>query len=45
MQAVRQHMQLGVLPCDEFAVHPDEAITLVEGQNGHDENLRKSAKS
>ena len=35
MQAVRQHMQLGVAPRDERAVHPDEAVALVEGQDTH----------
>ncbi len=28
-------MKLGVPPRDKIAVHPDEAVALIEGQNGH----------
>ena len=34
VQAMGEHMNLGVRPVDEFAVHPDESVELVEG-NGH----------
>jgi hypothetical protein len=27
-------MHLGVLPRHELAIHPDEALTLVEGNDG-----------
>jgi hypothetical protein len=33
MQAVRENMKLGILPRGKRSVHPDEAVTLVEGQN------------
>src|SRR5208283_1359073 len=40
MKTMRENMQLGVLPGDKVAVHPDEAVALVEGQNGHRSLLR-----
>ena len=36
MQAVAQHMQLGVAPRNQSAVIPDEAVTIVEGEHGHE---------
>jgi hypothetical protein len=33
MQSMREDMQFGVGPGNELAVHPDEAIALVEGQD------------
>ena len=41
MQAVRQNMQLGVLPRDEGAVHPDVTVALVERQNRHGKILAR----
>ena len=35
MQAVREHMDLRVRPFDELAVHPDEAVELIEGNGCH----------
>ncbi len=35
MQGVRQDMHLGLAPGDEFAVHPDPAVAVVEGNEGH----------
>ena len=35
MQAMAQHMQLGVLPRQELAVHPDGAVAHVEGNDRH----------
>jgi hypothetical protein len=35
MQSVREHMQLGVAPGNQFAVQPDEAVAVVKWKNGH----------
>src|SRR6187551_1002733 len=35
MQAVGQHVDLRVGPFDELAVHPDEAVELIEGDGCH----------
>ena len=35
MEAMRENMQLGVLPGDKVAVHPDKAVALVKRQHGH----------
>ena len=35
VQAMGQHMDLGVGPFDELAVHPDEAVQLIEGNGCH----------
>ena len=36
MQAMAQHMQLGVAPRNQSAVIPDEAVTIVEREHGHE---------
>jgi hypothetical protein len=41
METMGQDMDLGVRPSDEFAVHPDMAVELVEG-NGCHENLPRA---
>ena len=40
MQGVAQHMNLGVAPFDHLAVHPDLAVTVVQGRGywGHGAN-------
>ena len=43
MQAMRQDMQLGVLPGRQNAVHPDETVALVERQNRHNKLPGKQA--
>ena len=35
MKTMRENMELGVPPRDKIAVHPDEAVALIERQNGH----------
>ncbi len=45
MQAVGQHVNLGVRPFDEFAIHPDKAIELVEGNGCHDYLPRGAART
>ena len=35
MQAMGQHMHLGVLPGHDLAIEPDPAVALVKGDGGH----------
>ena len=35
MQAVGEHMDLGIFPFDDFAVQPDGAVALVKWNDGH----------
>jgi hypothetical protein len=39
VQAMAQHMQLRVRPRQHLAVHPDEAVALVEGQRTSENSL------
>jgi hypothetical protein len=36
MQAMGQHMHLGVLPRDELPIHPDGAVALIVRGGGHE---------
>jgi hypothetical protein len=33
VQSMREDVELGIFPRHERTVHPDETVTLVEGQN------------
>ena len=35
VEGMRQHMNLGFAMRDEFAIHPDPAVAIVEGLSGH----------
>jgi hypothetical protein len=37
---VTEHVQLGVGPFDELAIHPDKAVKLIERDGCHDNLLR-----
>ena len=45
VQAMGQHVDLGVGPFDELAVHPDEAFQLVEGNGCHGNLPRAAART
>ena len=45
VQAMGQHVDLGVRPFDELAVHPDKAVKLVEGNGCHDNLPRATART
>ncbi len=34
VKRMREHVDLGVLPGYEIAIHPDEALALIEGNDG-----------
>ena len=36
VQAMCKHMDLGIRPFDELAVHPDKSVELVEGNGCHE---------
>ena len=39
VQAVGQHMDLGIAPRNQFAIEPDLAVAIIEGKHGHHKAL------